>query len=39
MHRYYPNGRTAIAKRMSGVQYDVPGLYDFQTFGWVAGTQ
>jgi peptide/nickel transport system substrate-binding protein len=36
---YYPNGRTAIARRMSNVLYDVAGLYDFQTYGWVAGTQ
>lgn len=36
---YYPNGRTAVARRMSGVLFDVAGLYDFQTYGWVAGTQ
>lgn len=36
---YYPNGRAAVARRMSGVLYDVAGLYDFQTYGWVAGTQ
>jgi len=36
---YYPTGRTVVAKRMSGVQYDVFGLYEFQPFSWVAGTQ
>jgi len=36
---YYENGRTALARRMSGVLYGVSGLYDFQTYDWVAGTQ
>jgi len=36
---YYASGRTAIAKRMTSVQYDATGLFDFQTFSWVAGTQ
>ncbi|HEU5298594.1 MAG TPA: hypothetical protein VFW08_03775, partial [bacterium] len=36
---YYAGGRAAVARRMSGVLYDVAGLYDFQTYGWVAGTQ
>lgn len=36
---YYPSGRTAVARRMSGVQYDVFGLFEFQTYSWVAGTQ
>ncbi|HEU5299635.1 MAG TPA: ABC transporter substrate-binding protein [bacterium] len=36
---YYAGGRAAVARRMSGVLYDVSGLYDFQTYGWVAGTQ
>jgi len=36
---YYPNGRAAVARRMSSVLYDVAGLYDYQTYTWVAGTQ
>ncbi|MGQ0570087.1 MAG: ABC transporter substrate-binding protein [Armatimonadota bacterium] len=36
---YYENARTAIAKRMSNVQYDVAGLFDFQTYAWVAAPQ
>jgi len=36
---YYPSGRTAVAKRMASVQYDVFGLFEFQTHSWVAGTQ
>lgn len=36
---YYPNARTAIAKRMANVLYDVSGLYDFQTFSWTAAPQ
>lgn len=36
---YYESGRTAIAKRMSNVFYDVYGLYGFQPYTWVAGPQ
>lgn len=36
---YYQKGLTAITKRMSNVQYSVPGFYDFQTHGWVAAPQ
>jgi peptide/nickel transport system substrate-binding protein len=36
---YYENARTAIARRMSNVNYDVSGLFDFQTYGWVAAPQ
>ncbi len=36
---YYQNARNAIAKRMSNVVHDAAGLYDFQTYTWVAGTQ
>jgi len=36
---YYENARTAIARRMSSVLYDVSGLFDFQTHTWVAAPQ
>ncbi len=36
---YYPNATTAVAKRMSNVLFDVYGLYDFQSYAWVAGPQ
>ncbi len=36
---YYENARTAIAKRMSSVLYDQTGLFDFQTYTWVAAPQ
>ncbi len=36
---YYPNARTAIARRMNNVLYDSAGLYDFAPYTWVAGPQ
>jgi peptide/nickel transport system substrate-binding protein len=33
---YYQKGLTAITKRMSNVQFSVPGFYDFQTHAWSA---
>ncbi len=36
---YYPNARTAIARRMSNVLHDVAGLYDFATYSWIAAPQ
>jgi peptide/nickel transport system substrate-binding protein len=36
---FYQNARNAIAKRMTNVQDDAAGLYDFRTYTWVAGTQ
>jgi peptide/nickel transport system substrate-binding protein len=36
---YYQNARNAISKRMSNVLDGSDGLYDTQTYTWVAGTQ
>ncbi len=36
---YYENARTAVARRLTNVFYDTSGLYDFQTFAWIAGPQ
>ncbi len=36
---YYENARTVIARRMSNVFYDQSGLFDFQTYTWVAAPQ
>jgi hypothetical protein len=36
---YYPNARTAVAKRMGNVVTDAQGLYDFVSYRWTAGAQ
>jgi len=36
---YYPNARTAVAKRMVSVVTDAQGLYDFASYRWTAGSQ
>lgn len=36
---YYPNARTAVTRRMSNVMFDASGLFDFQVYRWIAGTQ
>jgi len=36
---YYENARTAIARRMSNVNYGVAGQFDFQMYAWIAAPQ